>query len=120
MTPWLLVGAGSAAGGAARYAVYLVLAKLGAGTFPWGTVAVNLAGSFLIGWFAHLSPPAEMESRLLVMTGFCGGFTTFSTFSLDLLNMLRAGEAGKAFAYLALQLGLCLGAVWLGWLAARR
>ena len=118
-SPWLLVGAGSALGGLGRFAVYLLLARLGADTFPWGTVAVNVAGSFAIGWLAAASPPTSMESRYFLMTGVCGGFTTFSTFSLDAMNMLRAGESGKALAYVAMQLGLCLGGVWLGHAAAR-
>ncbi|MEZ5354840.1 MAG: fluoride efflux transporter CrcB [Bryobacteraceae bacterium] len=118
--PWLLVAAGSALGGVGRLAIYLLLTRLGADSFPWGTVVVNLLGSGVIGWFAGTSPPTSMEARYFVMTGICGGFTTFSTFSLDTLNMLRAGEAGKAIAYVALQLGLCLAGVWLGHAAAGR
>ncbi len=116
---WLLVGAGSALGGVGRFAVYLLLARLGADTFPWGTVVVNFAGSTFIGWLAAASPPDSMASRYFLMTGVCGGFTTFSTFSLDAMNMLRAGEQAKALAYIGTQLVLCLAGVWLGH-AARR
>jgi CrcB protein len=118
--PWLLVGAGSALGGIARLAVYLILARIGADTFPWGTVAVNVAGSILIGWLAVALPHTASDARYFLMTGVCGGFTTFSTFSLDTLNMLRAGESGKALAYMGLQLLLCLAGVWIGYAAARR
>jgi CrcB protein len=114
----MLVGAGSALGGVARLAVYTVATKLGMDTFPWGTLAVNVAGSGVIGWLAAASPPTSVEWRYFLMTGVCGGFTTFSTFSLDVMNMLRAGESAKALAYVAMQMVACLGAVWVGhWLA---
>jgi CrcB protein len=83
-------------------------------------LAENEVGSAAIGWFAAISPPASFDARLFAMTGVCGGFTTFSTLSLDLLNMLRGGEWGKALAYVTAQFGLCMAAVWLGWMAASR
>jgi CrcB protein len=120
MPPMLLVAAGSALGGVARFAIYQSMTRLGLEGFPWGTVAVNVIGSAVIGFMAGTAPPSDVETRYFVMTGVCGGFTTFSTFSLDTLNMLRGGEWAKAAAYIAAQLGLCLAAVWLGWAAAPR
>jgi CrcB protein len=120
MAPLLLVGVGSALGGMARYAVYLWMARPGMESFPWATVIVNVIGSAVIGWFAGASPAASPDTRLFVMTGLCGGFTTFSAFSLDAFSLLRGGEWWKALAYVAAQMTLCAGSVWLGWMAAAR
>lgn len=86
------VAAGSAAGGVARYFIGAWLNR-GAGAFPWGTVAVNLAGCFLIGFLASSADSRfglGEHGRLLLMTGFCGGFTTFSAFMME-----NAGLAGS-------------------------
>jgi CrcB protein len=96
MSAYLLVALGSAIGGVARYGVYQLMARWLGTQFPWGTLAVNLAGSALIGWLAATLPPAAAPWRLLLMTGVCGGFTTFSAFSMDTLQLLRAGEPGRA------------------------
>lgn len=93
--------------------------------FPWGTLAANVLGSFIIGFYAmqaarggHLW--ASPEARLFVMTGFCGGFTTFSAFSLETLLLLESGRADLAAGNIALSLCLWLGAVRLGEWAGRR
>ncbi|RST86721.1 fluoride efflux transporter CrcB [Aquibium carbonis] len=114
------VALGSALGALARYLCSLgLLAVFGAG-FPVGTLAVNVAGSFLIGLFATLTEPggrllASPPARQFVLAGFCGGFTTFSVFSLETLFLLES----RAFHLAALNLGvsviLWLAAVWLGW-----
>ena len=110
MRDYFLVAAGSALGGAARFGVYLLMARVSG--FPWGTLTVNYLGSFVIGWLAatQLSP----GTRLLWMTGICGGFTTFSAFSLDAISLVRDGQAPKAFAYVAASLIGCLAATWFG------
>ena len=92
-------------------------------TFPWGTLAVNVTGSFIIGCFATLTAP---EGRWLVapsvrtffMVGICGGYTTFSSFSLQTLNLARDGEWLYAGLNALLSFVLCLVAVWLGHLLA--
>ena len=88
------------------------------GTFPFGTLTVNILGSFTIGflyfWLAErqsLGSPG-ME---LIFVGLLGGFTTFSTFSLDALALLLQGQPLRAFLYIAASMTLCLTMVWLGY-----
>lgn len=119
----LVVAAGGAAGSLLRYWATLAAARIGGADFPWSTIAVNVVGSFVIGWFATATMPgganpASHEARLLVMTGLCGGFTTFSAFSLQTLDLLRAGDWAGAAANVVVSVALCLGAVALGhWMA---
>ena len=92
-------------------------------TFPWGTIIINVIGSFIIGFFATLTGPdgrllVGSTTRQFVMIGLCGGFTTFSSFSLQTLNLVRNGEALNAGANVILSVALCLIAVWLGYVAA--
>jgi len=119
MLNYILVGVGSAIGGISRYwASGLVANRIGQ-SFPWGTLFVNVTGSFLIGFFATLTAP---EGRWLVgapgrnffMTGFCGGYTTFSSFSLQTLNLAQDEEWLYAGGNAVFNLVLCLAAVWLG------
>jgi len=121
----LAVAAGGAAGSLLRYWATLVAARVGWVAFPWSTIVINIAGSFVIGWFATASmpggpSPASHEIRLLVMTGLCGGFTTFSAFSLQTLELARGGDWTAAAANVLLSVVLCLAAVALGhWAAAQ-
>jgi fluoride exporter len=115
--PYVCVAAGSVAGGVARYLVALLFAT-GAG-FPWATLFVNVTGSFIIGFYATSSGsdghmPATVQQRLFVMTGFCGGYTTFSAFSLETLMLVRAGMARTALVYVLVSVVSWLLAVWLG------
>ena len=92
-------------------------------TFPWGTIIINVIGSFIIGFFATLTGPdgrllVGSTTRQFVMIGLCGGFTTFSSFSLQTLNLVRNGEALNAGANVILSVALSLIAVWLGYVAA--
>ncbi|MEM9855141.1 MAG: CrcB family protein [Pseudomonadota bacterium] len=87
--------------------------------FPFGTLTVNVAGSFAIG-LAFASGLGERAFGPLIMVGFLGGFTTFSTFSLDVLKLVESGSAGSAFGYVAASLALSFGAVWLGVLLGAR
>ena len=98
-------------------------ARLGAETFPWGTLFVNVSGSAFIGFFATLTGPdgralVAPHLRMFVMTGICGGFTTFSTFSLETLRLLEDRQWGYASLNIAASLGLCLLGAWLGHLLA--
>lgn len=86
--------------------------------FPWGTWAINVVGSFVIGlastWGTH--PPV----RFFIMIGLCGGFTTFSSFSLETLNLLRLGEWQKGVAYVLVSVLTCLLGTLAGSLLGRR
>jgi CrcB protein len=115
----LWVAAGAAIGGVARYWCYGLAARLGAETFPWGTMLVNVLGSAVIGIFAALTGPegrlvVRPEIRMFVMTGFCGGYTTFSTFSYETLRLLQDREWLYAGCNIAASVLFCLAGVWLG------
>ena len=121
MYVWVMIG--SALGGGARYWCSGFAANHFGETFPAGTLIVNVVGSFIIGFFATLTGPdgrflVRTEARQFVMTGICGGYTTFSSFSLQTLNLVRDGEMGLAAANIGSSLVLCLAAVWLGHIAA--
>ncbi|WP_346699273.1 fluoride efflux transporter CrcB [uncultured Alistipes sp.] len=107
------VGLGGAAGSMARY--LLSTWTLGGQTmlgFPVGTFVVNAAGSLLIGIL--LQTLTSSTAGWLLVTGFCGGFTTFSTFSADTVRLLRAGDYGPAAGYVVLSVGVCLAFTTLG------
>ncbi len=119
MTNVLLIGLGSALGGMARYGVQLLAAARWGQSFPVGTIAANVSGSFLIGLvFAVTEPagrwPASVAVRHFFMTGLFGGYTTFSSFSLQTLNLAREGQMVWAVMNAVLSVLLCLLAVWLG------
>ena len=123
MAIYLLVALGGALGSVGRFWLGgLVADKFGA-AFPWGTLAVNVTGSVLIGVLAAFAAP---EGRLdsaargfitqFLMIGVCGGYTTFSSFSLQTLNLLREREWLYAGGNILLSVILCMIAVWLGWM----
>jgi fluoride exporter len=123
MGNYILIAIGSALGGTARYWCSGVVARLVGETFPWGTFVVNVAGSFIIGFFATLTGPdgrvyLGTPARQFVMMGFCGGYTTFSSFSLQTLNLMNDGEWIRAGANVGLSVASCLLAVWAGHLLA--
>jgi CrcB protein len=120
---YLWIALGSALGGMARYWCSGVAARLVGETFPWGTLIVNVTGSFLIGFFATLTGPdgrifAGSTMRQFVMLGIFGGFTTFSSFSLQTLNLVQDGELLQAGSNIVVSVILCLLAVWLGHILA--
>lgn len=90
-------------------------------TFPWGTLAVNIIGSFLIGLSvgAFSAFQTGYTTRLLLVTGFLGGFTTFSAFSLDALTLWERGQHGVAGAYVVASIFLSLAAVVAGMVVSR-
>ncbi len=120
---YLWVAIGSAIGGVGRYWCNGLVSERFGETFPWGTILVNVAGSFIIGIVAALGASFDRpgfpgpEVRAFLMVGFCGGYTTFSAFSLQTLVLLREGAWAHALGNIVLSVALCLIAVWLGYLA---
>ena len=113
----LLVAVGGAIGSLLRYYVGLGSLRLMGPGFPWGTLIVNVVGCFIIGVFAEMIMRrfnASMELRLLLITGFLGGFTTFSAFSLDAITLFERGEVFAGGIYIAASVGLSMLAVMAG------
>jgi CrcB protein len=115
----LLVAAGGALGSVLRA---LVSRALPAGALPWGTVAVNIAGSLLIGWLMGrlgATGSGDLRAHSFWVAGVCGGFTTFSAFSWQTFEQLHRGQWGAAIANVLVSVVVCLAAAWLGWRIAR-
>lgn len=117
---YLAVGLGAALGSVARALVSVGMHALVGPGFPWGTLAVNVLGSFLIGLYATLSEPdgrlmVSPAKRQFVLAGFCGGFTTFSIFSLETVFLAEHGAWGLAALNVGLSTILWLVAVWIGY-----
>ncbi|MGP1308922.1 MAG: fluoride efflux transporter CrcB [Phycisphaerales bacterium] len=123
---WVFLGGG--AGAAARFVVGVALMRLAGPGFPWGTLAVNLAGCLLIGliagFTAHrhaegltVAPFAGMDhtARLILVTGFLGGFTTFSAFGIETVDLLRLQQPGRAAAYVLASVVVGIALAWAGW-----
>lgn len=112
----LMIAAGGAAGSVLRALAGMALQNT---RFPWATLAVNVAGSLLIGWLVarmgDLTPVAEARVQHLLVVGFCGGFTTFSTFSLQTLELALKGQWATAATNVLVSVAVCLLAVWMGW-----
>ena len=119
----IVVFLGSGLGGVARLLLSGLVANRFGQTFPWGTLVVNVSGSFVIGLFATLTGPdgrvlAPAAFRQFFMLGICGGYTTFSSLSLQTLNLAEQGEWFRAGANAVLSFVLCFVAVWIGHLLA--
>lgn len=112
---WLWIALGGALGSVLRAALGL----LGQGRLVWATLAVNVLGSFAIGWLmarlGALEPTMAARVHALGVVGFCGGFTTFSTFSWQTLDQLQRGQWAAALLNIMLSVSLCLVAVWFGY-----
>ena len=116
------IAIGSAIGGVGRYLLGGAVQRLTAGTFPVGTLLVNVTGSFLLGAILRYgidTPSLTPELRAFLTIGFCGGYTTFSTFSYETVALLEDGEWTRAALYVGLSVGLSLLATVLGFVAAR-
>src|SRR5436190_6581035 len=118
---WIFIGGGL--GSITRWWFSGFIAGAVGQTFPWGTLLVNVSGSFIIGLFATATGTegrwlAPASFRQFFMLGVCGGYTTFSSFSIQTLNLAQEGEWLKAGANSVLSLVLCLAGVWLGHLLA--
>ncbi len=120
---YVWVAVGGALGSVARFWLGNMLTLLWGASFPWGTLLINIGGSFIISFFGVLTAagarfPLPYEARVLVTVGLCGGFTTFSSFSLQTVELARAGEPGRAVAYAVASVVLCVAACTLGALLA--
>ena len=116
------IAAGSAIGGVSRYLVGGFVQRLAAGTFPLGTLLINIAGSFLLGMILRYgveTPTLSPEVRAFLTIGFCGGYTTFSTFSYETVALMEDGQWPRAALYVLLSVVLSLFATFLGFAAAR-
>lgn len=123
MASYLWIALGGALGTTARYWLSGVVAHTIGETFPWGTLIINVTGSFVIGFFGALTGPdgrvfVGSTARQFVMTGMCGGYTTFSSFSLQTLNLMNDGDWFRAGANIGFSVLLCMIAVWTGALLA--
>ena len=122
MTP-LLIAVGGALGSLARFWISEALALAFGPAFPWGTLLVNITGSFVIGLAAggtigDTRLIASPFVRHFVMVGLCGGYTTFSAFSLQTVSMLQAGDVGRASLNVVASVATCLVATWAGFALA--
>jgi CrcB protein len=116
------IAAGSAIGGVGRYLLGGVFQRQTAGTFPVGTLVINVTGSFLLGMilrYAVDTPTLTPEARAFLTIGLCGGYTTFSTFSYETVALLEDGQWPRAAAYVLLSVALSVLATFLGIAAAR-
>ena len=111
----LFVGIGGFLGSISRFVIYQWFLKLIPGISPAGTLFVNIIGSFILGFLVHYSSRLDRELFLLLTTGFCGGFTTYSTFSIENINYLSSGNMANAVIYIGISLVLGFGAAFLGW-----
>ena len=123
MITYLWVAIGGALGSLARYGGSSLAAAWSGEAFPWGTLIINVTGSLAIGFLAGLAGPdgralVAGDARPFALAGLCGGYTTFSAFSLQTLNLAQNGEFLRAGMNVVSSVFLCLGAVWLGHLAA--
>ena len=119
MLTYAYVAIGSAIGGTLRYWLSSVIAESLGVLFPWGTLIINVTGSFAIGLFASTTVgdgrfPVPIEWRSFFMVGICGGYTTFSSFSLQTLGLMQSGQWVSALLNMTGSVFLCLIGVWLG------
>ena len=121
MGAWVAVAVGGALGSLGRFWLTGVMFGLTGPRFPWGTLLINVVGSFVIGLVAGLTLVPERiglhpDLRIFLMTGVCGGFTTFSAFSLQTLELLQSGDVVPALGYAVGSVVLCVAATLGGWL----
>lgn len=121
---YLAVATGGALGSVARFWLTGAITALTGPWFPWGTLLINVVGSCVIGIVAGISLTPDRvglhpDLRIFLMTGVCGGFTTFSAFSLQTLELIESGELLAAAGYIVGSVVLCLVFVWVGWKLGR-
>jgi fluoride exporter len=124
MGAWVAVAVGGAIGSVARFWLTGAMAALTGPRFPWGTLLINVLGSFVIGLVAGLTLTSDRvgmhpDIRIFLMTGVCGGFTTFSAFSLQTLELLQGGDVVPALGYAVGSVVFCVIGTWCGWMLGR-
>ncbi|MEA2776053.1 MAG: fluoride exporter [Acetobacteraceae bacterium] len=124
MGAWIAVALGGAIGSVGRFWLTGVMMALTGPRFPWGTLLINALGSFVIGLVAGLTLTTgriamHPDVRIFLMTGICGGFTTFSAFSLQTLELLQSGDTVSAMGYAIGSVVLCVVATYGGWALSR-
>jgi CrcB protein len=124
MGAWVAVAVGGAIGSVGRFWLTIVMTGLTGPRFPWGTLLINVVGSMVIGLVAGLTlTPARVgmhpDIRIFLMTGVCGGFTTFSAFSLQTLELMQTGDVVPALGYAVGSVVLCVLATYGGWALGR-
>jgi CrcB protein len=122
---YIAVALGSIIGAVARFLVSVFSVSQFGNGFPWGTLFVNVTGSFMIGFYAALTGPdgrllVSPRQRQFVMVGICGGYTTFSSFSLEMLRLVQSGNFHTALVYLLVSAVTWIAGVWLGHALAAR
>lgn len=123
MTHYLIVALGSALGGALRHAVNIAAARLLGTSWPYGTITVNVVGSFVMGLIAGyfaLKGHASQAWLLFLTTGILGGFTTFSAFSLDVALLFERGRLDETAGYVLGSVALSVGGLFLALAIVRR
>ena len=121
---WVAVAVGGAMGSVARFWLTSAMTALTGPRFPWGTLLINVLGSFVIGLVAGVTLiPSRVgvhpDIRIFLMTGVCGGFTTFSAFSLQTLELMQAGDTIPALGYAMSSVVFCVAATFCGWALGR-
>ena len=121
MNQLLLIGLGGALGAISRYGLSSLVYGITGREFPWGTLVVNVVGSFFIGLLSVwlIERIASTDLRALLIVGFLGALTTFSTFSIETLALLEEGAHTRAFANVLTSVIVCVAAAWAGVLIAR-
>nr|WP_321326876.1 fluoride efflux transporter CrcB [Thiomicrorhabdus sp.] len=120
---WIAIAMGGALGAMSRFAMSHHVYQWFGRDFAWGTLSVNVIGSFIMGLSAVLlvdKIAVSTEWRAFIMVGFLGAFTTFSTFSYETMQYIEIGELNKAVLNIGVSVITCLVAVWLGMLAAKQ
>lgn len=118
----LIIGLGGAIGSILRYLTSLLVARFWENYFPLATFITNFIGCFLIGLFIGILEKQQLANsdlKWLLITGFCGGYTTFSAFGYENFNLLQSQNFIMAFAYIALSVIMGLLAVWFGLFVAK-
>jgi fluoride exporter len=116
------IAVGAAAGGVSRFYLAAAIQQRLGTSFPWGTLAINITGSLLLGFlirYAMATPAISLELRAMLTVGFCGGYTTFSSYSYETLVLIEEGQVGRAAVYSVGSVVLALCATFAGFILAR-
>jgi CrcB protein len=116
------IAVGAAAGGVSRFYLGSAIQQRFGASFPWGTLAINISGSLLLGFlirYAMATPAISLEVRAMLTVGFCGGYTTFSSYSYETMVLMEEGQFGRAAVYSLGSVVLALLATFAGFMLAR-